>query len=173
MTGSIPTLQTARLTLRPYQRNDWDAYLKFCKSERTTFMGGPHSDAVAWSWFTNDIASWALNGFGTLAIDIDGEMIGFAGLVQPPNFPEPECGWALFDGYEGQGYATEAGAAMLAHSFATTDLTTIVSYVDPENDASAAIALRIGGVEDLSAIGPDGQSNRIFRYMRPTLGAAK
>ena len=78
----IPTLQTERLTLRPYQNADWPAYLAFCKSERTKYMGGPHTETVAWSWFTNDIATWSLNGFGTLAIDIDGSMLGFAGLVQ-------------------------------------------------------------------------------------------
>ena len=164
----IPTLHTDRLTLRPYARSDWDAYRAFATSpERTKYMGGANSDKDAWGWFTNDIASWALNGFGTLAIDIDGQMVGFAGLVQPPNFPEPECGWALFEGFEGHGYATEAGAAMLAHTFATTDLQSIVSYVDPDNSASAAVAGRLGGTEDPDAASPFGQTNRIFRYMRP------
>ncbi len=167
----IPTLHTDRLTLRPYQRRDWDAYFAFAASpERTKYMGGPNNDKDAWGWFTNDIASWALYGFGTLAIEADGQIAGFAGLVQPPNFPEPECGWALFDGFEGKGYATEAGAAMLAHTFATTTLDTIVSYVDPDNAASAAVAQRLGGVEDPDAKGPFGDTNRIFRYFRPTSG---
>lgn len=167
----IPTLHTTRLTLRPYQRADWPAYRAFAMSERTRFMGGPVTDTVAWSWFTNDTASWALYGFGTLAIVEDADMIGFAGLVQPPNFPEPECGWALFEGQEGRGLATEAGAAMLEHTFATTALDSIVSYVDPDNDASAAVAQRLGGVEDPDATGPLGDTNRIFRYMRPQTGA--
>ncbi len=166
----IPTLHTERLTLRPYQRNDWDAYAAFAASDRTKFMGGPKSQEEAWGWFTNDISSWALYGFGTLAIDAGDGMVGFAGLVQPPSFPEPECGWALFDGQDGKGYATEAGAAMLAHTFATTTLDTIVSYVDPDNAASAAVAERLGGVEDPTAKGPFGDTNRIFRYMRPAAG---
>ena len=162
----IPTLHTERLTLRPYARSDWEAYLAFAGSARTRYMGGPIKPADAWGWFTNDTASWALYGFGTLAIEVDGQQAGFAGLVQPPNFPEPECGWALFEGFEGHGYATEAGAAMLAHTFATTTLDTIVSYVDPDNAASAAVAHRLGGVEDKTAEGPFGQKNRIFRYNR-------
>lgn len=166
----IPTLQTERLTLRPYERSDWDTYLAFATSDRTKYMGGPINEKDAWGWFTNDISSWALYGFGTLAIDEGSGMIGFAGLVQPPNFPEPECGWALFDGYDGKGYATEAGAGILAHTFATTALDTVVSYVDPDNAASAAVALRLGGVEDPDAKGPFGDRNRIFRYMRPTQG---
>ena len=156
--------------MRPYQNADWPAYLAFCKSERTKYMGGPHTETVAWSWFTNDIATWSLNGFGTLAIDIDGSMLGFAGLVQPPNFPEPECGWILFEGFEGKGYATEAGRAMLDHTFKTTELETIVSYIDPDNHASVAVAQRLGGIEDPDAKGPEGDVNRIFRYMRPITG---
>lgn len=162
----IPILHTERLTLRPYQRSDWQAYCAFATSDRTQFMGGPHTDTIAWSWFTNDIAAWALYGFGTLAIEVAGQQAGFAGLVQPPNFPEPECGWALFEGFEGRGYATEAAATMLAHTFATTALDTIVSYVDPDNVASAAVAQRLGGVEDPTAQSPFGQTNRVFRYRR-------
>ncbi len=169
----IPTLHTERLTLRPYQRSDWEAYRAFAASDRTKYMGGPIDEAKAWGWFTNDTASWALYGFGNLAIDLDGMQVGFAGLVQPPNFPEPECGWALFAGHEGKGYASEAAAAMIAHTFATTKLDTIVSYVDPDNAASAAVAQRIGGIEDPNAKGPFGDTNRIFRYMRPTSGDTK
>lgn len=168
----IPTLHTERLTLRPYKRSDWDAYLAFATSkDRTAFMGGPRDIEGAWGWFTNDTASWSLYGFGTLALDIDGDMIGFAGLVQPPFFPEPECGWALFDGYEGRGYATEAAKAVLSYTFEKKNLSTIVSYVDPDNATSAAVAKRLGGVEDPDAKSPFGDTNRIFRYMRPSTGA--
>jgi RimJ/RimL family protein N-acetyltransferase len=127
--------------------------------------------AHAWSWFTNDASTWALNDFGTLAIEVEGQHAGFAGLVQPPNFPEPECGWALFDGFQGNGYAAEAGAAIIAHTFATTDLESIVSYIDPANDGSANVAAKIGGIEDHDAEGPANQANRVFRYMRPATGA--
>lgn len=169
----IPTLHTERLTLRPYRRGDWDAYLAFATAaERTKFMGGPRDLEGAWGWFTNDTASWSLYGFGTLALDIDGQMIGFSGLVQPPFFPEPECGWALFDGYEGQGFATEAAKAMLSYTFENTDLSSIVSYVDKDNAASAAVAKRLGGVVDSDAPTPwqDG-TDFVFRYMRPNTGA--
>lgn len=166
----IPTLQTERLTLRPYQRTDWDAYRAFTKSDRTQFMGGPIDRDKAWGWFTNDIASWALYGTGTLAIDLAGEMIGFSGIVQPPDFPEPENGWALFEGYDGNGYATEAARAMLIHAFETTELTTIVSYVDKNNFASQAVAKRLGGVLDPDAPTPwqDG-TDHVYRYNKGAL----
>lgn len=167
----IPTLHTARLTRRPYRRSDWDAYLAFATSERTKYMGGPFDAATAWCWFTNDTASWALLGFGSLAIDVDGTHAGFVDLVQPPSFPEPECGWGLFAGYGGHGHATEAGAAMLSHTHATADFESVVSYVDPDDTGTASVSTRLGGVEDPDAEGPFGDTNHIFRYMRPTTGA--
>ncbi len=164
----IPTLHTDRLTLRPYTMSDWPKYLAFATSpKRTQFMGGPRDTEGAWGWFTNDTASWALHGFGTLALDIDGDMIGFAGLVHPPTFPEAENGWALFEGYEGQGYASEAASAMLAHAFATTKLTTVVSYVDKGNLASQKVAQRLGGQLDPKAETPwqDG-TDHVYRYTK-------
>lgn len=162
----IPTLTTDRLTLRPYARRDFDAYAAFFASaERTRYMGGPRDAEGAWAWFTNDHASWDLYGFGCLALTIDGDMIGFTGIVQPPHFPEPECGWGLFEGHEGKGYVTEAGRAILAHAFATTQLSTIVSYVDQDNARSRAVAERLGGVIDADANGPwDGDDDLVYRY---------
>ena len=144
-------LRSERLTLRPYRRADFEPYLAFWQSDRTRHMGGPLEAAGAWAWFTSEIASWPLYGFGTLAIDRDGAMIGFAGLVHPPTFPEPECGWGLFEGSEGQGYATEAAAAMLHHTFASTELASVVSYIDRGNARSIALAERLGGVVDPDA----------------------
>ena len=163
----IPTLTTERLTLRPYERSDWNGYRAFTETERTKFMGGPIDSEKAWGWFTNDIASWALYGFGTLAIDLEGTMVGFAGIVHPPSFPEAENGWALFEGYEGQGYATEAAAAMLDFAFSSTDLTTVVSYVDKNNFASQAVAKRLGGTLDPNAPTPweDG-TDHVYRYSK-------
>ncbi len=170
----IPTLTTERLILRPYRRSDFARYAAFCADpERTRFMGGPRDAEEAWAWFTNDYASWGLHGFGTLAIERAGMMIGFAGLVHPPHFPEPECGWGLFEGAEGYGYATEAAAAILAHTFATTALASVVSYVDPENTRSARVAERLGGVIDRTARSPwPEDDDRVYRYARPQEAAA-
>jgi len=158
-----PTLTTDRLTLRPYQRDDFPTYAGMMASPRAQYMDGPMGTADAWAWFTNDCAAWALYGFGTLAI-VEGETLaGLVGLVHPPYFPEPECGWGLYDGFTGRGIATEAARKMLAHTFATTDLTTIVSYIDPPNAASCAVAERLGGVRDLDAAAPS-KGDLVYRH---------
>ncbi len=162
----IPTLHTERLTLRPYLRSDFDTYAAFLASDRTMYMDGPLDRAQAWTWFTNDIASWALYGFGTLAIEMDGKLAGGAGLVYPPHYPEPECGWFVFDGFEGLGLATEAGRAMLDHTFATTDLPSIVSYISKGNAASIKVAERLGAALDPASNPPAGWDSHVYRHMR-------
>ncbi len=162
----IPTLQTDRLTLRPYRRADFDAYAAFFASDSAVHMGGPIDTEKAWSWFTNDLASWALYGFGTLGVEFQGQFAGGVGLVQPPNFPEPECGWFIFDPFTGNGIAQEAGRAMLDHTFATTDLQSIVSYVGRANTASIRVAEALGGNPDPTAKGPEGFDVIVYRHMR-------
>ena len=162
----IPTLQTDRLTLRPYARADFDTYADFMGSDRAVHMNGPIDREAAWGWFTNDIAGWALYGFGALAIEVEGQLAGGVGLVHPPHFPEPECGWFLYDGFTGQGIAVEAGRAMLAHSFATTDLRSIVSYVDEKNTASIRVAESLGAVLDHDAKAPEETGTLVYRHMR-------
>lgn len=164
----IPTLHTERLVLRPYKRDDFDTYAAFMASDRAVHMDGPIDRDQAWTWFTNDVATWALYGFGTLAIEIDGQLAGGVGLVHPPHFPEPECGWFVFDGFERRGIATEAGRAMIDHTFATTDLPSIVSYIGERNAASIRVAEILGAVRDPDAKAPEDEGTLVYRHNRNT-----
>jgi len=161
-----PTLHTDRLTLRPYKRDDFDAYAAFMASERAIHMDGPLSRDRAWTWFTNDVATWALYGFGSLAIEKDGAFAGGVGLVHPPQFPEPECGWFIFDGFTGMGLAEEAGRAIIAHTFATTELASIVSYVSEGNIASIRVAEKLGARLDPDAKAPEETGTLVYRHTR-------
>jgi RimJ/RimL family protein N-acetyltransferase len=162
----IPTLYTDRLVLRPFARVDFDAYAAFMGSERAAHMDGPINKDKAWDWFANDIATWALYGFGSLAITENGQFIGGAGLVHPPHFPEPECGWFLFNGFTGKGMAQEAARAMINYAFATTPLQSIVSYIGRENTESVRVAQALGAVHDSSAITPKGDNCFVYRHTK-------
>jgi len=159
-----PTLHTERLTLRPYLRDDFDTYAAFMASDRAVHMDGPLSRDKAWAWFTNDVATWALYGFGTLAIEMDGNLAGGAGLVHPPHFPEPECGWFIYDGFTGLGLAAEAGRAIIDYSFATTELDTVVSYISEGNAASIRVAERLGATLDPVAKAPEAMGTLVYRH---------
>ena len=168
----IPTLYTDRLVLRPYARDDFDTYAAFMGSERAVHMDGPISKDKAWDWFANDIATWALYGFGSLAITENGKLAGGVGLVHPPSFPEAECGWFLFDGFTGRGLVQEAARAMIDYTFATTPLQSIVSYIGRENTGSLRVAQSLGAVHDPDATTPNNDGCLVYRHARPTKGAS-
>ena len=160
-----PVLTTARLRLRPMVPGDWPAFAAFWASDRARHMGGPHDTRAAWGIFCHDAAGWALWGLGALMIDrrADGVTLGQVGISHGPLFPESELGWLLFAGFQGQGYATEAGAALRDH--ALDRLPTLVSYVGPDNAASAAVARRLGGMSDPAAPRqPGDDEDQVFRY---------
>jgi RimJ/RimL family protein N-acetyltransferase len=73
----------------------------------------------------------------------------------------------LYDGHEGQGYATEAARALRDWAFDEAGLPTLVSYMDRENHASAAVARRLGAVPDPEAArqpGPENDGDLVFRH---------
>lgn len=158
----IPTLTTRRLTLRPYRIEDFPAYRDFVTSDRARFMGGPHPDATAWAWFCNDTASWALYGFGGLMIEAEGAPVGCVTVTQGPDFPEPEIGWFLFEGNDGEGYATEAARAFYA--LLAPRLPSLVSYVDAANTRAIRLAERLKAVPDPDAATPNGDPCLVYRY---------
>lgn len=162
---SVPTLQTQRLTLRPMVEADFADYAAFLASPRAAGLGGPLSRRQAWGMFCHDIACWPLFGHGALMIVLraSGRCIGQVGINDGPLFPEKELGWLLYDGHEGQGYATEAARALRDWAAQTLKLASLVSYVAADNAASAAVAERLGAVRDPDAERTD-PTDLVFRH---------
>lgn len=161
----IPTLTSERLILRPPKFADFPAYQAFLASDRSRFMNGPYETAGAWGMFTHDLACWTLFGHGALMIALrrSGTCIGQVGINHGPLFPEKELGWLLYAGHEGHGYALEAARTLRDWAFANAGLTTLVSYIDPANLRSIAVAQRLGAVLDPDAPRPDAD-DLVFRH---------
>lgn len=165
--GDIPALTTERLTLRAPVIGDFEAYAALMGSPRSRGMGGPFDRRATWGIFCHDVALWPLFGHGALMIDLKatGLCIGQVGINAGPLFPEKELGWLLYDGHEGRGYVTEAARAMRDWAFGTLGLASLVSYVDPANSRSCAVAERLGAVLDPDAPRQD-PADLVFRHVR-------
>ncbi|MFN0115614.1 MAG: GNAT family N-acetyltransferase [Paracoccaceae bacterium] len=146
----VPVLETDRLRLRAPQVTDFGAYAAIFMSERAVYMDGPYDREGAWADFTQAAAGWVLRGLGlwTMERRSDGAIVGFGYFWQEFGDPEPELGWALSAGAEGQGYASEAAHAMRAHAFAQLGEGRVVSYIDAGNLGSVRIAERLGARRD-------------------------
>ena len=92
-----------------------------------------------------------------------GECVGQVGINHGPLFPEKELGWLLYEGHEGHGYAFEAALALRDWAFGAGGLNTLVSYIDPANVRSVAVAERLGGVLDPDAARQDPE-DLVFRH---------
>lgn len=162
---TAPTLVTERLTLRPIVLDDFGEYARLMASARSIHMGGPFEMAVAWGLFCHEVALWHLVGHGGLSIDLrsTGKCVGQVEINHGPLFPERELGWQIYEDYEGNGYITEAAGALLTWALNDLKLTTLVSYVDPDNVRSIAVARRLGGILDHGAARQD-ESDLVFRY---------
>ncbi len=163
-----PTLSTDRLTLRPQRVEDFEPFAATLATDRSRWMGGPCSRREAWLWFAADSGSWSLNDTGGWTVErrTDGTVLGQVGVNKPDFFPEIELGWMLHDGFEGNGYALEAAQAARDWAFGPRDLSTLVSYIDPDNAASIRLAQRLGAVRDGAAERPDA-GDLVYRHPHP------
>lgn len=114
----------------------------------------------------NSVGHWPISGMGGWAIDVTatGQTIGEVAVCQPPEYPETEIGWVLFEGFEKQGFALEAAVAALGYARRTIRPPGLVSYIDPDNAPSIRLAERLGGTLDAQAATPNGDACLVYRY---------
>lgn len=165
-TFCIPRIETERLVLDAPRVADIAGYASIVCSERGRYVGGPMTEHDAAFDFGQMAAGWVLRGYGSLSIrPRDAETyLGTVLVHHEFGDPEPELGWLLVAGAEGKGYAREAAAAMKAWAWEHSGLTTLVSYMDPDNLRSRRLAEALGGV--LEPGGPDGCVT--YRYPAPS-----
>lgn len=166
----IPTLETERMILRPPKAEDFDTYSKTLMSDRAQYIGGPYSLSGAWRDFSCDVASWLLRGFGPWAMEesATGFFLGMVTLHKPASYPENEMGWVILEVAEGKGFAYEAAMKAREYAYEVLGWSTVVSYIDPKNSRSIALAERMGATRDDNAALPDGASGPedclVFRH---------
>lgn len=170
-TVHIPTLATDRLILRGPKRGDFDAFAAMLASDRTRYMGGPYTRAVAWQMFTTIAGNWTLDGFGGWIITdaAAGDFLGDLTICQPDHFPEPELGWTVIPEAEGKGLAKEAATAALSWYWGNTTAQSVVSYIHLENRRSIALAKSLGATVDPDAAMAEGDTPKdtaVYRHRR-------
>jgi RimJ/RimL family protein N-acetyltransferase len=151
-TFEIPTLQTERLTLRAFRAADIDAWAAMeADPEVRRYRGNdPRSRAQAWAVMEASLGQWALRGYGLFAIEhvADARFIGFAGVLHPTDWPEPELSYSLARQAWGHGFATEAAAAAREWAFSCPGLARLASFILPENARSIRVAQQLGATRD-------------------------
>jgi RimJ/RimL family protein N-acetyltransferase len=144
-----PTLETERLRLRPARSDDFEAWARMVADPvAMRFLGGPQSRPAAWRSMCVFTGAWIVRGFSNFSIveKATGRWIGRAGPWQPEGWPGTEVAWALDRSAWGKGYATEAAARCIEWTFETLGWDEVIHVIDPANEASIAVALRLGSL---------------------------
>ena len=148
---TCPTIETERLILRPFREGDLDAFTAMMQTPQvraSLYVPDTYNEENAFESMERWLGQWALRNTGQWALEerATGTFVGRAGSHWPlrEGWPGIEIGWTLHPDHWGNGYATEAGAAAIVHSFATHDVDELYSVILEENTASQAVAKRLG-----------------------------
>ncbi|WP_307831489.1 GNAT family N-acetyltransferase [Nucisporomicrobium flavum] len=170
--GAATSLETPRLLLRRWRDDDLDGFaaitaqpevMRFIHDGRTLDRAATAERLAAYE------RHWDERGFGLYAAEVKetGELAGFTGLAVPAFLPEimpaVEIGWRLGRAYWGQGLATEAARAVVAHARASPGLRRLVSIHVAGNEASARVMVKLGMALERETVQPDtGRPVRVY-----------
>jgi RimJ/RimL family protein N-acetyltransferase len=149
--GEPARIETRRLVLRPWRDEDAAPFAAVNADPRVMeFFPAPLTREQSDGLIARFRASLAAHGFGPLAVEEKGSraFVGYVGLSQVPFVapftPAIEIGWRLARDAWGEGYATEAAAAVLHEAFARHRLGEVVSFTAEWNRRSRRVMEKIG-----------------------------
>ena len=149
------TLNTPRLTLRPWRAMDLEPFAALNADPRVMeFMPAPLTRDESAAFAARIGGALEARGFGLWALELraGGEFLGHVGL-NVPSFeahftPCVEIGWRLRAAHWGRGFASEGARECLRFAFETLALGEVVSFTVPENARSRAVMERLGMSRD-------------------------
>jgi RimJ/RimL family protein N-acetyltransferase len=141
-----PTLETARLELRPYRAADIPELLPLIGTREvaatTLRIPHPYTEQDARGFFA--LAEEPGKLWLAITLRADGRQIGGIGLRIDEQHQHAELGYWLGVPYWGQGYATEAAREMLRYGFADLGMHRIFASHFKPNQASGRILRKLG-----------------------------
>ena len=142
---ACPTLETDRLTLRPLEESDLEAYTEMLMQpevRRSLRLPRTYSRSDAWRGMAQWRGQWELRGSGQWAVTerATGSFVGRAGLHCPelPDWPGMEVGWTLHPTYWGR-VRHRGGERSVAYAFEVLAVDEVFSVILPENQRSQAV----------------------------------
>lgn len=166
-------LTTARLRLRPFRTGDVPAVHAYASDpEVVRFMDwGPNTLADTETFVAE--ATRPADGAHSFAVEHEGDLIGGIELrVTSSANSRGEFGYVLARSSWGQGFATEAAAALLAFAFGRAGLHRVAATCDPANIGSRRVlektGLRYEGrLQDYLLIRGEWRDRLLFAAIRP------
>src|SRR6204780_3521073 len=147
---TMPVLQTARLSLRHFDRADapfifellnepsWlqhigDKGIKTLSDAERYIQDGPAT-------------MYARLGFGLYLVELTGssESVGMCGLIKRDTLEDVDLGFAFLSRFWGNGYAYESAAAVMSYAKIRLGINRIAAITTPDNQASIKLLRKLG-----------------------------
>lgn len=149
-----PVLETDRLLLRPFALADAQDVQRLCGdfavANTTLNIPHPYPDGSAEEFISSHPGKYEKGDGVVFAITLKREstLIGAIGLDVTQRFHRAEIGYWIAKSFWNQGYATEAGHAVVAFGFRQWSLHKIVGTYLRRNPASGCVLRKIGFVPE-------------------------
>ena len=145
----MPVLETARLILRPFGKEDLNHLAELmANADFMRFSRGPktHEETAA---FLETVIGWHRAGSPSpfaVVIRSDGVLVGYCGFLhqEVDGEKEIEIGYRLHPDYWNRGIATEAARRVRDHAFSDLELPRVISLIHYDNTPSRRVAEKIG-----------------------------
>ena len=167
---NAPRLETERLILRGPEPGDAEHVIAFLlDQDRAKGFGARDNRGEAWRWFALNVGHWHLRGYGYFTVEIKdtGAVAGISGIWNPEGWPEPEVGWVVFAGFEGQSVAYEAAARARRWAYEDLRMSTLTSNIVPGNERSIRLAERLGAWCEREYQNPHMGHEYLYRHPGP------
>ncbi len=145
-----PSLQTPRLVLRAFTREDAPEVQRLAGAwevaDTTLLVPHPYEDGMAENWIASHARQWERQEGATFAVVIreSGILCGAIGLRIDGPFLRGELGYWIGRSHWGCGYCTEGAEEMLRLAFRQFELNRVFALCFKRNQASARVLRKLG-----------------------------
>ena len=140
----MTVLETERLRLRPLELTDAQALYEIVSArevaEGTLTIPHPYRP----EWAAEYIASIENENEFAITLRSDGALVGSIALTVEAEHDRGQLGYVVGVPYWGNGYATEAGRAVVGHAFEELGLNRVYAFCFSRNVASRRVLEKIG-----------------------------
>jgi [ribosomal protein S5]-alanine N-acetyltransferase len=146
---SLPTLETRRLVLRPFDLSDAPVVQRLAGAPEvaltTKNIPYPYEDGMAEEWIASHGRAWQDRTLLALAItSVSNGLVGAVSLELNAMHRRGELGYWVGLAFWNRGYATEASAALLDYGFNELALNRIQAHHMTRNRSSGRVLEKLG-----------------------------
>ena len=167
MNKQMTILQTERLHLKRLEHTDVSDLIElWCDPDVTKYLGGPRDRTKIKTIFEEDVKDPFAEQYDLWTVEEkqSKEVVGDCGLLEKEvdGKNEVEVIYIFKSSAWGKGYATEIGQALIRYAFEKMELERVIALIEPENEASERVALKIGMSFEKEVVRPGGAKRKIY-----------